>query len=185
MAMHSGFWMKCISAVFSFLIIGLLLGAGLATETPARPPQENQVVSSFQKYIADFMASYQTDKRERVSKLGGGWAKEIYHPVGEPSLDIKKTDSLISPYVGICEFTLRREVTAFHKTKEEAFKDNTFVQSVDAHHRHRYAFQSGKWVPKVREYGSPGEDKWYDCNEVVSFGENAGEQNLFGCWEKN
>jgi len=185
MQMNSGSWMKCILGVLGSLIIGLLVFAGSASETPARPPQEDQVVSSFQKYIADFMGSYKTDRRERVSKFGGGWAKEVYRPIGEPSIDIKKTDSLISPYVGICEFTLRRDMTAFHKTKEEAAKDNKFIQSVDAYHRHRYVYQSGKWVPKTREYRSLEEDKWYDCNEVVSFGENAGEQNLFGCWEAN
>jgi hypothetical protein len=152
--------------------------------------QEDTVVSSFQRHVADFMASYQTNNRERVDKFGGGWAKEAYRPIGEPSIDVKKTDSLISPYAGICEFTLRSDRTTFHKTKEEATKDNKFVESVDQDHRHRYAFKSGKWVSTTREYHTQVDaridsNEWYDCNEVVDSGDNAGVQDLFGCWETN
>lgn len=144
---------------------------------------EHTVVSSFQKYITDFMASYKTNNREMVSELGGGWAKEVYRPLGEPSIDIKKTDSLISPYVGICQFTLRADRTAFHKTKEEAAKDSKFVDSIDRDHRHRYAYKSEKWVSTAREYHTQVDERidlgeWYDCNEVV---DSCG--NLYGCWE--
>jgi hypothetical protein len=152
--------------------------------------QENTVVSSFQKYVEDFMASYQTNSRERVTELGGGWVKEIYRTIGKPSIDVKKTDSLMSPYVGICAFTLRSDRTAFYKTKEEAAKDNKFVESTDCDHRHRYAYKSEKWVSTTREYHTRVDARidsgeWYDCNEVVDSGGNAGVQDLFGCWETN
>jgi hypothetical protein len=180
--MYSESRTKYASGIYSSLIVGVLVIAGGAL---AHSPQDDPIVNSFQKCISDFMASYQTNRHEHVTKLGGGWVKEIYRPIGEPSLDIKRTDSIMSPYLGICEFTLRREITAFHNTKEEAAQDNKFVQSDNATHRHRYAYQSGKWVPKTREYWSKGGEHWYDCNEVIALGANAGERDAFGCWENN
>ena len=157
----------------------------IATVLPAKTPQESsQVVSSFTNYIATFMASYKVDRRERVSKSSWGWTKEYYEPSGEPNIDVMRTDSLVSPYLGICEFNLVRHRTGFHSTRADATQDNTFVASDMAQHRHQYAYQNAKWVQKTREYFSNAGGKWYDCNEVGR-GDNAGTTNLFGCWETN
>jgi hypothetical protein len=150
-----------------------------------RQREDEQAVSSFKSYVTDFVASYKADRREAISKLGGGWVKEYYQPVGEPSIDVQRVNSLVTPYVGICEFMLRRYRTAFHKTRDEAVRDGHFVESDDTEHRHRYAYQEGKWVPKSRQHLSTVTGKWSDCNEVITLGENEGAENIFGCWEKN
>jgi hypothetical protein len=154
-------------------------------ETFTRLAQEDQVVISFQTYIGDFMTSYKTDRREHVSWVPLGWSRSYYQPIGAPEIDVKRTDSLVSPYVGICEFTLLRSTTAFHKTKEEAAKDDNFVDRQEMRHRHRYGYQGGKWAPRTREHVSPITGKLSDCNEVIMIGKDAGADNIFGCWEKN
>jgi hypothetical protein len=104
--MYSESRTKYASGIYSSLIVGVLVIAGGAL---AHSPQDDPIVNSFQKCISDFMASYQTNGHEHVTKLGGGWVKEIYRPIGEPSLDIKRTDSIMSPgYSGACRSHIPR-----------------------------------------------------------------------------
>jgi len=99
-------------------IIGLLLCPVVFSAD--EKAEREAVVSSFKQYIRDYMDSYKTDKRERVNRLGGGWAKEYFAPDSHYGIDVKATDSLISPYSGVCEFTMTRRWTAYHATKEDA-----------------------------------------------------------------
>lgn len=131
----------------------------------------SDVVASFKKYVADYMNSYKTDRREMVRLLGGGWAKEYFEPLPDAGIDVRKTDSLVSPYMGVVEFTLITRYTTFHKTRTEAEADNNFVQTRQTKHRHTYAYQDGSWVPKTRQNCLPMLDEWYECNEYD------------GCWE--
>lgn len=166
-------------------ITAILLLVVLAASSVPGQQDDEAIVASFKGYIAAFMASYKDNPREDIAKLTGGWVKEHYEPAGDPEIDVQRTGSLVSPYMGICQFTLRRHFTAFHKTKAEAVNDSTFVQSDETLHRHRYAYQDRTWVPTVREHLGVAGDKWYDCNEVIQYGENAGAQNIYGCWELN
>jgi hypothetical protein len=112
----------------------------------------------------------------------GGWAKWSFEPVGPPNIDVRKSDSLISPYTGVCEFTLAKYYTALHKSAEEARADDKFVGEEESKHRHTYAFQDGHWVPTLRQYYYSVLDKWYDCDECnVRTGEPFGD--IDGCWE--
>jgi hypothetical protein len=146
---------------------------------------EKQIVESFTRYVQQHFASYETNRRERTSKLGGGWAKSYYRPdQRSASIDVQKTASLVSPYMGTLEFQLVRYYTAFHKTRPEAERDSAFVNSRAATHKHSYAYQNGVWVPKTRKHvGYDG--TLYDCDEVITFGENAGEHDINGCLEEN
>ncbi len=98
-------------------------------------------------------------------------------------IDVQKTTSLVSPYVGTLEFQLVQHFTAFHKTRKEAESDSDFVGSRAVTHRHTYAYQDGMWVPKIRKYVGYSGDT-YDCDEVVNTGENAGQRDLNGCLEE-
>jgi hypothetical protein len=99
------------------------------------------------------------------------------------TIDVQKTASLVSPYIGKLEFQLVQHFTTFHKTRKEAESDSAFVRSRAVIHKHTYAYQDGRWVPKVRKYVGYNSDM-YDCDEVINTGENAGERDLNGCLEE-
>lgn len=156
---------------------------GITTPAWAGFEQTDQdVVAAFKKYIADYMASYGSDKRELVAHLGGGWVNEQFQPAGEPSIDVRRTDSLISPFAGTCEFTLVRSRTDFHSSESDAKSDGSFDHTDSTKHRHSYAYQDGHWVPVSREHFFPSLNKWYDCDECnTTSGAPLGD--IDGCWE--
>lgn len=164
------------SVFSSFLVV-----SALAFGQNANPDKE--ALDSFKKYVGLHLASYEHNRRERVALLGGGWVKEYFEPdKGSEGIDVEKTSSLVSPYMGELDFRLVRHYTAFHQTRDEAAADSSFVQSDAVMHKHRYAYQDEKWVPKTRKY-VVGEDE-YDCDEVVAAGANAGQHDIHGCLEE-
>jgi hypothetical protein len=103
--------------------------------------------------------------------------KEYFQPdQSSAGIDVQRTASLVSPYIGTLEFKLVNHYTAFHKTRKEAEADSTFVNSKAIIHKHTYAYQDGKWVPKTRKHEDYG--GMYDCDEVITVGDNAGERDL-------
>jgi hypothetical protein len=144
---------------------------------------DKQVVDSFKTYVQQHFASYEHNRRERTTLLGGGWAKVYYLPdQSSAGIDVQRTASLVSPYMATLEFKLVMHYTAFHKTRKEAEGDSNFVSSMAVTHKHTYAYQDGKWVPKIRKYVAYGGT--YDCDEVVTAGDNAGERDINGCLEE-
>ncbi len=101
--------------------------------------------------------------------------RSLYQPTVDYGVDVRKTDSLISPYLGVVEFHWIGYRTDCAKTKEEAqakplpAKENFLVK-----YRYTYAFQDGAWVRQKREvYYS----EWKDCKELeFNFGCSAPEK---------
>jgi hypothetical protein len=147
------------------------------------PSDQKTVVASFKEFITKHIASYKTNRRERVLKFGGGWAKRFIEAEADYNIDIQTTTSLVSPYVGVCEFSLKEHLSMFHPNKNDALQDDKPATSTSTKHKHTYAYQDGKWVIKTRLHYSDVSDKWLDCNEVIPEGENKGQSNIFGCWE--
>src|SRR5450759_2176821 len=161
-----------------FVLLGNYLAFGQDTSS------DKQVVASFTAYVHQHFASYDTNRRERITKLGGGWVKMYFQPdQSSVGIDVQRTTSLVSPYVGTLEFQLVEHFTAFHKTRAEAEADTAFINSKVVTHNHSYAYQDGKWVPKTRKnVGNDG--TLYDCDEVITVGDNAGEHDINGCLEE-
>jgi hypothetical protein len=148
---------------------------------------EKKAVTSFKTYVQHHLESYKTNRREKVSSLGGGWVKEYFEvDAGSAEFDVQRTNSLISPYTGKLEFRMIRHFTAFHRTREEAIADTAFIHSDIASHRHNYAYQDDKWIPKVRQHRAEafGNTEWYDCAEVIEKGDNARQTDINGCMEE-
>jgi len=122
-------------------------------------------------------------------RLGGGWVKEKFTLFGEPNYDAKENpDSKINTFTGWCEFSLLRGITKFHTDKSSAQRDSNFTQQSIIYHRHNYVYRNQIWVAIKREHRTDGMVKidltdWYDCNELITTGENKGQTNLEGCWE--
>ncbi|MFZ2866030.1 MAG: hypothetical protein WA440_14855, partial [Ignavibacteriaceae bacterium] len=144
-------------------------------------------LNTFKEFIGNHLDSYKKDKRKRITLLGGGWVNLYYEPESTYKIDVQKTNSLVTPNTGFCEFTLIRHFTAFHKNKSDAINDTVFIKSDKTIHRHHYGFQDNKWVVTSREHmmiSSILNNDWYDCDEIVQEGEQKGITNIYGCWEK-
>lgn len=162
------------------LVIGVLACPVLGAQ--GQQSERDAVVKSFKEYIKGYMQSYETDERQRTEKLGGGWAKLEFRPEPDYKIDVTATNSLLSPYAGVCEFTMVRRWTDFHATKEEADKDGNLIHSSSMKHRHTYAFQDGRWVPTLRQNHESFLNKWFNCDACnVKTGEPLDDPE--GCWE--
>ncbi|MDP3831649.1 MAG: hypothetical protein Q8Q47_10290, partial [Ignavibacteriaceae bacterium] len=107
------------------------------------------------EYLANHFESYNTDRREQLAELGGGWVKEYFEPETNYKIDVQKTNSLITPFTGFCEFILTRYLTKFHSTKGDASNDNSFIKSDKRTHKHYYGFQEGIWLVTSRTNQDP------------------------------
>lgn len=163
-----------IGRMFSGILVAVLIVSStppIKSQNRASPQSEEQdAVKSFKKVAADFIASYEVNKREWVRSLPGdpGW-KKVKHEVGEYSIDVRRTDSLISPYVGVLQFSLKFYITASHPTREEAERDVAFKILGSSTHEHTYVFQDEQWVIKLRKHRIDGMVKlgmmdWYECD---------------------
>jgi hypothetical protein len=166
----------------------LLLLAALLFHPPQTVAQseDQDALAAFKSYINHHLSSYKQNRREKVSLLGGGWIKEYFEPdVASAQIDVQKTNSLVSPYAASLNFRMIRHRTAFHPTKEEAANDSQFIGQDSSLHKHTYAYQEKQWVPKTRKCKRESANaEWYDCDEVVATGENAGEHDIHGCLEE-
>jgi hypothetical protein len=168
-------------------IMGLLMCPSVFAQD--QKSERDAVVKSFKQYIKDYIDSYKTDKRQKIfyrepnPQLGlkGGWGKVFFEPQSGYGIDVKVTDSLVSPYSGVCEFTMTVHSIALQDTKEQAEKETNFnVTTVK--HKHTYAYQEGHWTPVGRQYHSDYPDKWYDCDSCNVYTHEHLEE-LYGCWE--
>jgi hypothetical protein len=133
-------------------ILLLMLGA---TTLVTLAQSDSDVVTSFKGYVADYVEGYKTDRREQIVQSGdamgqpvpGEWHKESFDAPQSVNIDVQKTNSLVSPYIGVLEFSLTEHNTAIHKSKDDAENDSNFIQVLVFQHRHTYAFQDGVWVP--------------------------------------
>jgi hypothetical protein len=172
-----------------WLAFGALVGAqAQASQTPDRAA----LAASFKEYIARNIKSYETDHHQHIREVAAGWVKTYRELKPDYSIDLRVTDSLITPYLGTCAFTLIEHQTTPHDTKDGAEKDNDFVDGSTWQHRHNYSYEEGKWVPVSRQClltlldgEAPlhfDEEKWEDCDEInVKTQEYASDPR--GCWE--
>src|SRR5579862_658984 len=164
--------------------------AGLFLASATAQSDEKKAVDSLKVYVQHHLDSYQMNRRERVTKLGGGWVKQYFEmDVNSAEMDVQRTTSLISPYTARLDFRMILHLTAFHRSRDEAVEDTVFMQSDIYLHRHNYAYQDGKWVPKIRQHKWDIRNAlvpmpWSDCTEVVMTGPDAGKTDMFGCLEE-
>ena len=166
----------------------LLLSALLFCPPQSVAQSEDQdALAAFRSYVNHHLSSYKQNKREEVTMFGGGWAKEYFEPdVASASIDVEKTNSLISPYTASLTFKMIRHRTALHQTKEGAANDSQFTDQDSWLHEHTYAYQDKQWVPKTRRCKTErfAGANWSHCDEVITTGENAGEHDINGCLEE-
>jgi hypothetical protein len=169
-------------------LLMLLLSALLLSPGPAVAQSEDQdALATFKAYVNHHLSSYKQNQREKVSKFGGGWANQYFEPdVLSASIDVEKTNSLVSPYTASLKFRMIRHRTALHDKKEDAANDSQFTNQDSWFHEHTYAYQDKQWVPKTRRCKPErfADANWSRCDEVIQGGDNAGAHDINGCLEE-
>jgi hypothetical protein len=120
---------------FSLFVLGCLLLSVLSacTKTPPKLTEEQAAVASFKRTADDFLRTY---------KLA-----EPALEVSSARVDVQKTNSLVSPYIGVLEFDVGDPAHAVMM------------------HRHTYAYQSGTWVLQSAKQRFPSDDDWWNCHD--------------------
>jgi hypothetical protein len=125
---------------------------------------EANVVKSFKENISSLMARYRADKHERIEfdycgtgTERPGYIRTSYEPNTAYAVDVRKTDSLVSPYVGILLIEWNKHYSDCKETQEKAQAQSGLGHFNSLKYRYTYALQDGKWVPTEHEVqGSNG-----------------------------
>jgi hypothetical protein len=131
--------------------------------------QEKEVVKAFNKTIRDYIPTH-IDKEPMTFEVPcllpsgsntRGWRKRYYDPAGtDYTIDVRKTDSLVSPYVGTVVFAVTLYWSACHPTEESAKKDDSYPEHYNLTHRFTFSYQDDAWVVKAREYKVEYKGRW-------------------------
>ena len=173
------------------LVAAALILVSVTTVALAQSQTPKQIVSSFKDLAAHHIASYDRNQHARVRLLkskGNRWVRQWYTAEPNYSVDVQTTTSLVSPYIGIFQFTLRCHWSADWATREEAERDTTSKEECFPNvHRHTFAFQDGKWVPTERKSHVWGtvHNGWTDpsYNRDCDEPSEDGTTDVFGCVE--
>jgi hypothetical protein len=162
-------------------VLLILFGFGCAHPAPPVPKlsESEAALAAFKQVTSDYLKS--TDGHEEVFhqdfQSGSmaippqieGWRKWHYDLDRESaSFDVKKTESLVSPYLGTLAFVAhvrRSQVYASQDEARQATELSDSDPSVGVNHLHTYAYQDGKWTLKSRDckFTNDGDDKWDGC----------------------
>lgn len=124
-------------------------------------------VEDFKKLCTADFKKIDAMGKQRVS--GGSWLNGAPHveycTASDLAYDVQKTESVVSPLVGVMSFTVTRYVEEDAGTGK--FRDYDIFE-----HEHTYAQQDGRWVLKEKRcYSKVWEasfgKKWEDCQDAT------------------
>lgn len=127
--------------MYKILLVVFLLGLAVSGQSLA----VDDSVKSFEKFLDG--AAESTNAATRVFLNGSkGWTKQRYL-VSDVKFDVRKTDSLVTPVVGIATFQLLIEFNGFHPSREQAetvsIDDNRMaIRSLVTMH---FTYSDDKW----------------------------------------
>ena len=155
-----------------------LVGCGATIEPGTAPDpapkalpiaQDNDPVASFKRVVENGIKRLE-EAHEKVVKSPADsnpatWRKYRSRVV-EPSYDVKKTDSMVSPYVAKLLLKTRTTATKELNSKSAAETSNDFsgIDALEDLYDFDYAFQDGKWVLKSARLQFGGlSGTWHDA----------------------
>lgn len=156
--------------------LGLLIVFGQVSciSTPKEPKktEEQKIVDSFKEKIDADLQSHKSTKevwsQDQSEYVAAGWYGEKDDLPTSYSINVEKTQSLVSPYLGTAEFPVTGNVSYPMNSREEALNATQFKTSYTINHRLTYAYQNGSWVLKSEkcfDYAITADGKvWGDCN---------------------
>lgn len=135
---------------------------------------EEEVVQSFNTLAQNHIDSYQTDKREKIVQAIQGdkkWRKFLHDVSSNYSIDIQKTNSIVTPYIGIFEFEVTIYKSEPFDTEEEARATNTYTNYI-GYHKDKFAYQNDTWVTKERIHSIDNKKHYFDCWDKATWVNN-------------
>jgi hypothetical protein len=156
----------------------------VADSTQTRKAVKKDPVSSFSEIASNLrkkVAASTTVVYDQISDQQG-WTKSRFK-LSKVSFDVKKTDSLVSPLVGIIMCGRSHERSPFFQTKEEAqayaFATGDWQDNDPPPMQLRYAWQNEMWVRtaileqkfNLDAIGSPTAPKYVGPFEAVKIGD--------------
>src|SRR5665213_695361 len=92
---------QIISAMVLLIFTMLLVGNYAAAQSES----EKELIKTFTKTVNDVVpANIDQHYRHVVKKVPCGWLKMYYESNADYSIDVRKTDSIVSPYLGVAQF---------------------------------------------------------------------------------
>jgi len=104
-------------------------------------------VATFEAFVKHSHEACAAATPTYLNRYKNQWAKRRFVLEGV-KYDVKKTDSLVTPVVGIVQFRLRADQSALFQTRDEAERASEFPLKSDgfAAVTLRYAFKDDKWT---------------------------------------
>ncbi len=164
------------------LAVGLMFDSSAFAQHQAA---EQEAVQKFKQYTSDLMVKYKAEKYERTEHAvycpnwgpgAHGYVKAAYEPDSSYKIDVRKTDSLITPYVGILWLQWDKRYSDCKDTREEAQTQSDLPNRDHLAYQYKYGFQDGHWIPQDRLIGSVTEQgiRWEFCGEEKAYLEPKG-----------
>ena len=120
---------------------------------------EQEVVASFKAFVADLVtpveATYGNGYYEVIDGSEGYFKTRNY--VFTYTYDIKKSDSVMYPYIGILEVSNQIEYSKRYMYEIEARKATDIDFTSKQERRYIYKYDNGKWIGKVAYFEILGE----------------------------
>ncbi|HJW23767.1 MAG TPA: hypothetical protein VJ576_02625 [Rhodocyclaceae bacterium] len=106
----------------------------------------DDLVKSFEKFLSASVESTNASTSVFLNNRSNGWMKRRYR-VSDLKYDVKRTDSLVAPIVGIVTFKLTSEVTGSFQSQTEAESSNFFDSDKSSHDGMSlsFAYRNDKW----------------------------------------
>ena len=171
-----------------FLLAGILTALLLVMPYPSQAATDQEIVASFQQFITEQLTPiYETYKGNHYSIIGPHvypdskkqkWFKSKDDLDKKYSLDVEKTNSLVSPYIGTLVIKRNDFYSESFLSYESAEAATAIRHTNTRTYTFKIAYQNGKWV--LKQYGSQDTlfdnkfNGWTDTDRSLSYYLNCG-----------
>lgn len=163
---------KPVHVLILLLSVALMALSQTACHKEPEKTEAQKIVDSFRAKVDGDLQNHKSRKdvwpQTEDQYAEAGWYMEDDELPASYSINVDKTDSLVSPYMGTAEFLVTGSVTYPKNSKDEALAATQFKDSYSINHRLLYAYQNGQWIFKSEKcyYYDITVDgsTWRDCN---------------------
>lgn len=144
------------STPLAFTVLGLVLALSqVSCHSAPQKTEAEQLVDAFKAKVQADLLSHKSRKdvwpQTETEYEEAGWYLVQVEVPDTFSMNVEKTDSIVSPYLGTAEFPVTGNVSYPRNSKDEALGATEFKSHYAIQHRLTYAYQSGEWVFKSEQ----------------------------------
>jgi hypothetical protein len=142
---------RAFAAAFTISLLGLA-AYGIDGQTSSLVTEFEAIVQANQTVLKNFPATV-------VSRGEDGYRKEAIR-LEKVSYDIRKTDSLVSPYIGIFDYVVTWRLGRDFSSAKEAEASEADKNSVQTHLQAEYSYSKNRWVKTTHKSVSNVSGQW-------------------------